>query len=428
MAFFMKLADMISKLGHANIELARTLAERESLKQAAEAASRAKSEFLANMSHEIRTPMNGILGMTELALMNTKHPRVKKHLQMARQSGLALLDIINDILDLSKIEAGRMELEIRDFGLRDAVGSTLDALRVGARQKGLVLMHAIGPEVPDRLNGDSGRLRQVLTNLVGNAVKFTERGKVAVSVGVVGEDPRTGAVRLRFAVQDDGIGIDQDKLASVFDAFSQVGSSAHVKYGGTGLGLSISKSLVEMMGGEIGVESSPGRGSTFHFTAGFGLGAPEAARPERDAPRQDRRPPVKLKILVAEDNLVNQLLAVELLKQRGHDAVAAADGRAALEALRAGGFDLVLMDSRMPEMDGIEATRRIRAGEAGRPDIPVVALTAHALAGDRERFLAAGMDDYLSKPIDLDKLDQVLGRISGRPHDRPDPAGQPDRA
>ena len=392
----------------------------EELRQAkteAEIASRAKSEFLANMSHEIRTPMNGVLGMTELALTEEIPGRAREYLQIVRQSGKALLDIINDILDLSKIESGRTELVNRPFALREGLESMFKAFQVGARDKGLCLYYAIDLAVPDRLVGDQGRLKQVLTNLIGNAIKFSEKGAVRVSVGLDAQQPAPGAsdsVRLVFKVKDDGKGIAKDRLEEVFEAFSQGGLSSHAKYGGTGLGLSISKSLVTMMHGEIWADSMVGKGSSFYFRAVFGLARQQ--EPQAPEPQECPAPPVvpsapgRLRILLAEDDMVSRLLGEELLKQRGHAVMLAEDGRQAIETLKTEDFDLVLMDVRMPDMTGTEAVAAIRSGEAGegKAQIPVVALTAHALKGDRERFMAAGMDGYLAKPIDTQELDRVL--------------------
>ncbi|WP_449241828.1 ATP-binding protein [Desulfovibrio sp.] len=386
-------------------------------KEEAEAASLAKGEFLANMSHEIRTPLNGVMGMLQLLQRTPLDGKQRKYVDTALNSGQNLLAVISDILDLSKIEAGKVEIARERFNLPELLDSVLDIFRPQALEKGLTLTWTAEGDLPDEVAGDPGRLRQVLFNLVGNSIKFTEAGFVHVLASrKPGLEPE-GRVRLDFEVTDTGVGIPGHMLEKIFDSFTQADGSFSRKYQGTGLGLGIVKRLVGLMGGDVRLESEPGRGTKviLHLlahTADAGLEPVEG--PARAA--SGRGKPSGLRILLAEDNKINQLAATSFLEEAGHSVTLAENGRQVLDLLARGTYDCVLMDIQMPEMSGLEATRRIREGEAPKArDIPIVAMTAHAMKGDRERFLAAGMNGYIAKPVSLEEFDSVLGGILQSP-------------
>jgi len=380
-------------------------------KKSAEDANRAKSAFLANMGHELRTPMNAILGMTHLALNSPADSERRQYLLMVKSAGESLLAMLNRLLDFSKIEAGKIELEAVPFSVRRLSDETMQSLVAEARSKGIQLRSYVDASVPLRLQGDPLRLRQVMVNVVGNALKFTNQGEIESRISRI-QDPATG-VLLQFTVKDTGIGIAPEKQQSIFEAFEQADSSTTRKYGGTGLGLAISSRIVEMMGGRMWVESEPGRGSSFHWTARFAIASEKAAGGVQEGAKAviPAAATPNLKILVAEDHAMSRQLLKKLLEMRGYLVVAVANGSEALRAMEQQVFDLVLMDIHMPELDGIGTAAEIRRREQGGKPVPIIAMTAESAESLRERYVTSGITEYFAKPIKPDRLFELIEKV-----------------
>ncbi|MCK5163187.1 MAG: response regulator [Desulfobacula sp.] len=402
------LENKIQELDETNTALEQTIERSNVMAVEAASASIAKSTFLANMSHEIRTPMNGILGMTQLLYDADSTKEQKEYIDTITSSAQVLLALINDILDLSKIEAGKIELENIDFNLEHVFDGVKNILALKQNENDLDINFSIEENSPVLLKGDPSRLRQILLNLAGNAIKFTQKGFIKVSARVQEKD--NTQINILFEVKDTGIGIAKNKQKNLFQSFTQTDVSMTRKYGGTGLGLNIAKQLVEMMGGDIGVDSDVGKGSNFWFTALFEYGneklVTDSKKDVKEKTNTGKQHPFN--ILVAEDNIVNQKVLEKLLIKMGHTLSIVSNGNEAVKAVRENNFDIILMDGSMPEMDGFGATKAIRS--SGN-NIPIIAVTAHAMHGDRQDFINAGMDDYISKPIDAKMLMQVIQRV-----------------